>query len=483
MRNTETSTYLVLAIANLAIGCFLIYTWPYEIFHGDAEQYYEIAKALVGKGGELSYDRSAWGYPIFLILTGVPWSRWPVITQLLQVGMASAIPYLVGSSLRQSGATSWISIVAAIFSFLTLPTVFSVGLLTDTCGEFFFYLAIWLVAHALARTEGAATETVMRGKILWKLAAVIGATFFVADLIRPANALLGLIGLGVGFAVTEKASRGVMLRAIGILIVLTLAWVPLQKGWTAWAEAKAKQTFQTEGSWAGLLFFRNVYSAGSTFVGHSTIRPENGQCSALVYQSVERSDPATKNEIFAVHNDTHLVAIWRSVEGNFGPSEMSRLFWCAAFEGIYAEPKSLLYLYDGLISFFLFDDLIYDNGYREAWRSAEGYATTNLPLWRWAMYGGEIIKVIALLIAFATLIPTWQRGGSQRALAAMAWAMVLSLAVVHVVFASPHWRYITPVIPGLVLLAGLGLEALKNPLRYARIEGSGSGVPLARDSG
>jgi hypothetical protein len=475
MRHAETSIYLLLGAVNLAIGCFLIYGSPPQ-FVGDAEQYYEIAKALVGKGGELSYDRSAWGYPIFLILTGVPWSRWPVITQLLQVCMASAIPYLVGSSLRQVGAASWISIAAAIFSFLTMPTVLSTQLLTDACGEFLFYLTIWLVARALAQIEGAGTEAVIPGQMRWKLAAGIGATFFIADMVRPANAFLGLIGLGVGVAVTKKSSRGVMLRAIGVLIMLTLAWVPLQKGWTAWAEAKAKRTFQTEGGWAGLLFFRNVYSAGSTFVGRSTIRPENGRCSLLVYQSVERNDPAAKDEIFAIHNDTHLVAIWKSVEGDFGPRKMDRLFWCAAFEGIYAEPKSLLYIYDGLVSFFLSGDLVYVNGYREAWRSAEGHVIPNLPFWLWALYGGEIIKVIALLVAVATLIPTWQRGGSQRALAAIVWAMILSLAAVHVVFASAEGRYIMPAIPGLVLLAGLGLDALRNPSGYVRIKGLGPGL-------
>jgi hypothetical protein len=460
-RDWETSIYLLLAVVNLAIGCFLIYAWPNKIISGDAEQYYEISKALVGKGGALYYDRTSWGYPIFLILTGVPWSRWPVITQVIQVCMASAIPYFAGSSLRQVGAASWISIVAAMASFLTLPTIFSIDLLTDTCGEFLLYLAIWQVARALARVEGVGSEAVIPNRRQWKLALAIGSVFFLGDLVRPANALLGFIGLSAGFATTEKAGRGVMLRAIGALIVLTLAWVPLQKGWTAWAEAKADQTFQTDGGLAGLLFFRDIYSAGSTFVGRSTIRPENGRCSSLVYESVERNSPAAKDEIFAVHDDKHLAVIWKSVEHDFGPREMDRIFWCAAFEGIHAEPKSLLYLYDGLVSFFLIDDVIYDYGYRQAWSSADWYAPGNFPFWRWAMYGGAVIKVIALLIAFATLISTWQRGGSQRALAAMLWAMILYLAAVHVAFASAHWRYIMPVIPGLVLLAGLGLDALR----------------------
>jgi len=472
-RDWETLTYLFLAVANLTIGCFLIYTSPVEL-QGDAEQYYEISKALVGKGGHLYYERGSWGYPILLILTGYPWSHWPVITQLVQVCMASSVPYFVGSSLRQVGGASWIGISAAIASFLTLSTVFSINLLTEGYAEFLLYFVIWLVARALARIEGAATEAVIDGRIQWKMATAIGAACFLLYSVRPANAFLPLLGLSVGFATTAKAARGVMLRAIGVLIILTLAWMPLQKGWGAWAETKAKQTFLTDGSLAGVLFFWNVYSGGSTFVGRSTIRPENGRCSSLVYESVERNigtvgvsvmreynRSATTEEIFDVHDQTHLGVIWKSVEHDFGPREMDRIIWCAAFEGIHAEPKSLLYFYDGLIAFFLFDDLVYYNGYREAWRSVDLYATVNVPVWAWAMYVGAAIKAMAFLIALVTLIPTWQRGGLPRALAAMLWAMLLYLAAVHVVFASETWRYTEALIPGLVLLAGLGLNALR----------------------
>lgn len=474
-QNLETSTYLFLATANLAIGFYLIHTAPVDIA-ADAEQYYEAAKALVGKGGELSYDKDSWGYPILLILTGLPWTRWPVITQVVQVCMASAIPYFVGSSLRQLGAASWISVSAAILSFLTLPVVFATALLTDTDSEFLLYLVIWLIAWALMRTGAGATGTTTSSTTQWKIATAIAVVFFLLYLVRPANDLLAYIALGIGLATTAKAARGITLRAILVLAVLTLAWIPLQKGWTAWAEAKAGHSFQTEGGWAGILLFRNVYTAGATFVGHSTIRPENGRCSSLVYESVAKNiktkgdapymkghnGPPTTDEVFTIRDNLSFVIIWKSVEGDFGPKEMDRIFWCAAFEGLYAEPKALLYFYDGFVAFFLFDDLIYDYGYRQAWRSAGDYASINLPFWAWSMYAGAIIKVIALLIALVTLVPTWQRGGGPRAFAAMLWAMVLYLGAVHVVFSSETWRYITPVIPALVLLAGLGLDSLRS---------------------
>jgi len=101
--------------------------------------------------------------------------------------------------------------------------------------------------------------------------------------------------------------------------------------------------------------------------------------------------------------------------------------------------------------------------------SADYYTTISIPFCAWVMYVGAIIKVIALLIAFGKL-PTWQRGGPPRALATMLWAMILYIAAVYVVFASPRWRYKEPVIPGLVLLVGLGLSSLKNQLGYARTD-------------
>jgi hypothetical protein len=183
--------------------------------------------------------------------------------------------------------------------------------------------------------------------------------------------------------------------------------------------------------------------------------------------------PPATDEIFAVHDGRSVVVMWQSVEHDFGHEEMNRVFWCVGFEGIHTEPRSLLYYYEELIAFFLFDDLIYDDGYRQTWPSAD-YSTVNSLIWAWALYVGAVIKVIALLIALGTVIPTWRRGGSPRVLAAMLWAMILYTAAVYVVFASPTWRYTEPAIPGLVMLAGLGLHSLRRPTGRNAAAGSSS---------
>jgi hypothetical protein len=391
-------------------------------------------------------------------LTGVPWTRWPLITQLVQVGMASVIPYFVGSSLRHVGASRWISVSAAVFSFLAVPTVFSLALLTNTDSEFLLYFTIWLIARGLARVGGRAAEMGVPAKISWPIATAIGAAFFLLYLVRTENLILAIIGLGVGFATTAKTARGIMLRALGVFILLTLVWIPVQKSWTAWSEARSAQNAPTGGSLTGILFFKGVFYSG-TLVGHSVIKPENGPCSSRIHESVQNNiatignstrktlnkPPGITDDIFAEHDGISVVVMWQSVEHDFGPEEMNRIFWCAGFEGIRSEPRSLLYYYDSLVAFFLIDDLIYDYGYRQAWPPAD-YSNLNALIWAWALYVGAVIKVIALLIALGTVIPTWQRGGSPRALAAILWVAILYIAAVYVVFASPTWRYTEPAI-------------------------------------
>jgi hypothetical protein len=88
-------------------------------------------------------------------------------------------------------------------------------------------------------------------------------------------------------------------------------------------------------------------------------------------------------------------AIWQSLE-KLGPIRMNHIFWCAAFEGIRAEPKSLLYFPDGLISFFVVSDVIYNSGRRQAWPSAGFYSETiDRTFGAWALNVGTAIKIVA----------------------------------------------------------------------------------------
>jgi hypothetical protein len=459
----DSAIYIAMAAINLAIGYYYIHLLPIQL-GGDTAQNIEIADALLGrKGGEFYYYRS-WGYPLFLILTGLPWSHKPEPVLIGQLILGSAIPYLVGSTLRRLGVASWISISSAAISLISLsPIILSASILSDQVSQFLLYLVVWLIVLGLARTHDPATP----GRLIWQYSSAIAVAFSALALIRPANALLGLITLSVAYIVGGPACRRLMLRAISILLFATVTWLPLQTAWVFWSEFKSHRTFeQVDGSLAGAMFFWNIYSSGSTFVGRPIIKPSNGPCSQSLYESLQReassilSPPVTADTVMAQPTLLNHYIIWKSLEKDFGTKKMDHVFWCAAFEGIYAEPKSLLYYYDGLLSFFLISDVIYNNGYRQAWPSIDQYANTipRVP-GSWGLYVGTIIKIVASFIALMTYIPIYRRAGDRRVVATLLWTMLLYIAAIHVVFAAPHWRYALVIIPALVSLAALGVDS------------------------
>jgi hypothetical protein len=463
--------YALMAALNFAIGYSYIHILPVQL-GADSGQNIEIANALLGRGGEFYYYRS-WGYPIFLIMTGYPWLQSTELVLLTQLALGSTIPYLVGSTLRRLGVKSTICILAATVSLVSLsPMVLAHAFLADQVSEFLLYLVAWLMAVGWVKAERNSFSV----RALWLYGVAIGLTFFCLNLMRQANVVLGPVALAFAFAAGSKMSRRLTLRAISILLFATIAWVPLQSGWVSWSEATGHRTFsQADGSLAGAMFFWNVYGSGSTFAGKSTIDQGNGPCSSSLYETLQRHSssilpqPVSADEVLAQHTLVNHYVIWKSMEAEFGPKKMDGIFWCAALEGIRAEPKALLYYPDGLISFFLVSDVIYNDGYRQAWPSIEYYAYA-IPkkLGAWALYVGSGIKVVAFLAALVTFIPTFRLGGSQRVFLISFWAMLLYLAAVHIVFAAPHWRYTLVLIPGLVLLAGLGLNALSHQSQRAQ---------------
>jgi hypothetical protein len=462
--------YASMAALNFAVGYSYIHILPVQL-GADSGQNIEIANALLGRGGEFYYYRS-WGYPIFLILTGFPWLQSAELVLLAQLALGSTIPYLVGSTLRRLGVSSTTCILAAAVSLVSLsPMVLAHAFLADQVSEFLLYLVAWLMAVGWVKAE----RDCLSVRALWLYGIAIGLTFFCLNLMRQANVVLGPVALVIAFAAGSKMSRRVTLRAISILLFATIAWVPLQSAWMSWSEVTGHRSFkQADGSLAGAMFFWNVYGSGSAFVGKSTIEKGNGPCSLSLYEALERHSnsilpqPVSADEVMAQHTFVNHYVIWKSMEAEFGPKKMDGIFWCAAFEGMRAEPKALLYYPDGLISFFLVSDVIYNDGHRQAWPSIEYYANA-IPkkLGAWALYVGTGIKVVAFLIALVTFIPTYRLGGLQRVFLISFWAMLLYLAAVHIIFAAPHWRYTLVLIPGLVLLAGLGLNALSRQIPRA----------------
>ena len=144
--------YAVMAAINFAVGYHYIHVLPVQLV-SDVGQNIDVANALLGRGGEFYYYR-AWGYPLFLILTGYPWSLDPEPVRLVQLALGSAIPYLIGSTLGWVGVRSSICIVAAGVVLLSFsPILLTHVLLTDQVSEFLLYLCMWLVSLALMKPK------------------------------------------------------------------------------------------------------------------------------------------------------------------------------------------------------------------------------------------------------------------------------------------------------------------------------------------
>lgn len=449
--------YLLLASASFIIGYASAHSIPVQL-GGDTGQYIDIANALLGRGGDFYYYRS-WGYPIFLILTGFPWHHDPFIVIAVQVMLGSFIPFLIGDSLEKLGVARWIAVSCAVFSFASFaPIVLAHAILSDEVSQFLLYFLIWQIALTLSRPVNSPL----------RYAAAITTTLFTLSLLRPANVFLGLGVLPVYFILAERDAKRVPLYATGMLLAATILWFPVQTTWISWSQARRDQPItHLNGSLAGAMFFWNIYSSGAAFVGHSTILPETGPCSKKIYDAVAKHPDVIAGQRIGVANveSKHTLlnhyVIWQSMEKEYGAERMDRIFWCSAFEGIRAEPRSLLYFVDGLFSFFLVSDVIYNDGTRQAWPSFSVYASV-IPrdIGEASLYLGTAIKIVAFIAALAMGLRLARTKDRRRTLGAVVWITLLYLAAVHVTFAAPHWRYSLVTIPGLLLLAFLGLDSL-----------------------
>jgi len=248
-----------------------------------------------------------------------------------------------------------------------------------------------------------------------------------------------------------------------LLVVLATAILSLKPVERAHAYLRGKPF--VEGSLSGAMFFWNVYASGATFADERVLKSTNGPCSEELYEAVRRNvgtvQGYTGTAEDALNAPTLLnhYAIWQSLE-KLGLKRMNQIFWCAAIEGIRAKPKSLLYFPDGLLSFFVVSDVIYNNGYRQSWPSAKFYSNTIDEMFGgWALTVGTAIKIVTFLAAICTFWATLIASPERRGVVITVWVIVVYHAAVHVVFAAPHWRYALVIIPALVFLAALGVDS------------------------
>lgn len=451
--------FLPLFLITFLIG--LVYVWrsPIIPIAGDSAQYTVIADALIGRrAGEFVYYRS-WGYPLFLVLCAYPWLHSTVVVTAVQLALGSTVPWLIAASLQRLGVSRSLSLAAALTSIVSLsPVLLAHVLLSDQVSLFLLYLAIWLLVESLSPNEH-------RG---WRESISLAAVFIGLSLLRPANVLLGLVVFGAALVFFPSVSRRTIGRALVLVAVGTaiLSLKPVER-----TDAYLRGKPFVQGSLSGAMFFWNVYASGATFAGERVLKVGNGPCSQELYETVRRNIDSVQGYTGTAEdalNATTLLnhyAIWQSLE-KLGPGRMNQIFWCAAFEGIRAEPKSLLYFPDGLLSFFIVSDVIYNNGYRQAWPSADFYSNTIAPMFAaWALNVGTAIKIASFLVAICMFWTTANASRERRGVVIAVWVIVIYHAAVHIMFAAPHWRYALVIIPALVFLAALGFDSWRTEKR------------------
>jgi len=443
-----------LFIVTFVIGLVYVFRSPITTA-GDSAQYIAIADALIGRpGAEFIYYRT-WGYPLFLVLCGYPWLHSVKVVIGVQLVLGATVPWLIAESLRRLGVSRSWSLGAALTSITSLsPVLLAHVLLSDQVNLFLLYLVIWLLVRVLRPSE----------HVGWQQSIALAAVFVALSLLRPANVAMGICVLGVALIFFPATSRVTVGRALS-LVVIAIAFLSLKP--VERAHAYLHNAPFEQGSLSGAMFFWNIYASGAAFAGEPVLKPTNGPCSETIYETVRRNVGSVKNyngtADEALNTPTLLnhYAIWQSLE-KLGLKQMNDIFWCAAFEGIKAEPKSLLYFVDGMISFFLVSDVIYNDGHRQAWPSAQYYSgAIDKRFGAWALNVGTAIKILAFAVAICTFVATFNASPERRAAVIAIWTIVLYHAAVHVVFAAPHWRYTLVIIPALVFLAALGVDSAK----------------------
>ena len=90
-------------VAGLFVACIWQFATPIE-YTADSGTYMSVARMLIGRPpGDMPFIFRSSGYPIFLVLTGVPVLRTFHILMLVQTLMAALIPVMVYRLLHSAG--------------------------------------------------------------------------------------------------------------------------------------------------------------------------------------------------------------------------------------------------------------------------------------------------------------------------------------------------------------------------------------------
>lgn len=492
-------------IFSLTIYGIFSYICPI-LFFSDSEQYLRTAKAILGQpNGEFYYYRT-WGYPLIMNLFGVTILETFYPLLLLQLICAALIPSLVYSTLVNVYPRA--AVYAALISAVSFsPGIFLSVIMTDEISMFLRFLLVFIASVCIFKTSK---------NYLYYLLVTVG---FILYLMRPSDALTFLI-VPIGMLFFNVGNRHKLIVIILIFISAVLIFGSIRDA-IALHYTKTHHINSTSvvGSMTGRMLFFNIYAVGPKIVKRSTINENNGRYSKKLISTLNdwsKKNPMGVNSysilgassyptIYVnIDNPDKFVAaliaeeglfahsvMWLALDQQVGAYQADHIFLRAAIESYLSNPKTLLLLYDGMTEFFLSGDVIYNHGLKETWNPhivLDNWMSDNptfsqslknelkaenkklqqhIPIYSiiiFLFFWITGIKIISVILSMACIFTNFIFTKKLSCFAAMMIGMLLYHAGVSVAFASPHFRYIVPQVPLIIMLATLGIASFKKLL-------------------
>ena len=182
--------------------------------------------------------------------------------------------------------------------------------------------------------------------------------------------------------------------------------------------------------------------------------------------------------------------MWHALDQGLGFRKANRLFWWSALEAVASQPKTLFFVWHGFWEFFLGGDVEYNLGYRQEWdgswlsqwrlhtykpdvpefrkeldRQSSSPALEHI--WNCIFYYQSFLKIGAVLTGLLFTAFLFRMDRVSQGLSASLALLLIYHALTAVAFASPHYRYISPVIPAVILYAGLCINACRRDRQQA----------------
>jgi hypothetical protein len=213
----------LLFIAALFVACVWQFATPIE-YTGDSGTYMSVARMLTGlPPDDMPFIFRPSGYPIFLVLTGVPVLRTFHVLMFVQTLLAASIPVFIYRLLQSAGHR--IALTGAVIALLSATaTIHCSKVMTEGLFTFLGFLELTVAASILARSEDSRSrfyQFALVGFAQTLVRPIAGPIFWVTLIILMAikrsqwlNALragLLFVGLASGLLIVDDIllSRGV----------------------------------------------------------------------------------------------------------------------------------------------------------------------------------------------------------------------------------------------------------------------------------